>query len=209
MTARIVQRASLHEILAFLKGRGVSLNDEAIKMLKKKIEDEPIGKPTLERGRIMVKNPFFQDILDRTFTKRSDDKQKIAEQNPLLKLIGEKRNTLKEDSDPERDIMPEWLRVVFYEDLKWQPYMPFLGIPNEGLVIKISEVNRQDTPYIGFLKNEDSATIVFTTRRRIDLDKLPEAKFFRLRDGVFQYEIDEIKKLNDGYLNYIMNFNPQ
>jgi len=204
MTPKIVPRASFHEVLAFLKGRGVVLSDQAAKMLKEKLEKEPVSKTMLEKNRTLVKNPYFKEILDHTFTKRSRDIQQIVDNNPLLQIIEQKRTTLKTGQTSEPAPMPDWLRQVFYDEARWQPFMPFLGIPASGRIVKVVETQHSDKPYIGFLKPNGDDVQIFTTRRKIGLTQLPDVKFYRLRDGVFQYEVDEIRKLEKGYLDYIM-----
>ena len=104
--------------------------------------------------------------------------------------------------------MPEWLRAAFYDETRWQPYMPFLGIPNDGYIVKVSEAAFPNRPYAGFLYPSGDVLMLHTTRRKINLDLLSGVKFYRLREGVFQYEIDEVNRLKDGYRNYIRQCNP-
>lgn len=205
MSARIVPRASIHEILAFLKGRGIVLSDEAIRILEKKLEEEPLGRPALERSRIMSKNPVFKDILDWVMVERSNRIQKIADSNPFLKMIDDKRRISLDGGSAVPREMPEPLRKVFYDEQRWQPYAPYFGIPGDGQIIKVFELDHPDLPYIGFLKDEGERTHLYSTRRKLDLDRMRKTKFYRLRDGVFQYEIDEIKDLERRYLQYIMS----
>jgi len=206
MAARIVPRASINEILAFLKGRGVSLSDEAIEILKEKLEEDPIGKPALERSRMLVRNKLLKDILDRTFVKRSIQLQEIADKNPLLQLIDQKRKKLiTDDERPERP-MPDSLRRVFYDESRWQPFKIFFGIPNSGQILKVVEKDHPDLPYIGYLTNEENEIKLYTTRRKVTFTLQDEVRLYRLRDGTFQYEKDEIKDLESRYLEYILSF---
>lgn len=205
MAARVVPRANLDEVLAFLKTRGVTLSDEGIKLLAEKLENEPIGKPTLERSKTIVQNQLFTHVLDLVMVKRSERIQKIADDSPLLMLIEEKRKSIKKDTPPETP-MPDSLRRVFFDESRWQPFFPFMFNPPEGQILMVRELANPELPYIAFTRPEKGNNILYTTRRKTALDTLPEAKFFRLKEGVFQYEIDEIKNLEKGYFRYIMMF---
>ena len=208
MAARKVSRAKLHEILAFLKGQGVTLNDESIDLLKKKVEEEPISKPTLDKSRELKRNVLFKHVLDMTFVNRSKQIQNIADSNPLLKLIDERKKALNQTDSDSGKPMPENLRKAFHEEERWQPFYPFLGIPPSGQVLKVLETAQQDRPYIGFLRIENGMSMLYTTRRKVDIESLPEVKYYRLREGVFQYEVKEINSLEKGYLKYIYSFHP-
>jgi hypothetical protein len=207
MTKRKVSRATLNEVLAFTKSRGVVLSDEAIRLLKDHLEAEPISKPTLERSKKIVRNPLLKQILDHTFIKRSERIQKLVETNPLMQLIDEKRRQLfrKKEVIFEKQ-MPDNLRKIFYDESRWQPYVPFVYIRPEGQIIKVIELVFPDKPYIGYLCVENDVTMIYTTRRHIPLDSLPKAKFYKLKEGVFHYEIEENKKIDKEYGEYIMLF---
>ncbi len=73
MVARMVPRAKL------------------IDLLKKKVEEEPISKPTLDKSKELKRNALFKHVLDMTFVKRSKQIQNITNSNPLLKLIDERK----------------------------------------------------------------------------------------------------------------------
>ena len=206
MTARIVPRATLPEVLAFLKGQGITLDEDGIRALKKKLEEDPVSKPTLERSKMLKGNALFKQILDLAFVEKSKQIQRIADNNPLLKLIDEKRKSLQHDGAEREKPMPRHLRQVFYDDNRWQPFFPFLGVPQAGQIIKIVEVSQPDRQYIGFLRTEEGINMLSTTRRKVDIERASEAKYYRLKDGVFQYEIDDIKSLEDGFLKYIVSF---
>ncbi len=206
MTARIVPRATLPEVLAFLKGQGITLDEDGIRALKKKLEEDPVSKPTLERSKMLKGNALFKQILDLAFVEKSKQIQRIADNNPLLKLIDEKRKSLQHDGAEREKPMPGHLRQVFYDDNRWQPFFPFLGVPQAGQIIKIVEVSQPDRQYIGFLRTEEGINMLSTTRRKVDIERASEAKYYRLKDGVFQYEIDDIKSLEDGFLKYIVSF---
>lgn len=206
MTARIVPRAKLEEVLAFLKSRGVQLNDEGIKLLSKKMEEEPIGKPTLERSKEFIKNPLMKEILDRSFVLRSERFQRIIDGNPLLNLINERKKNLGKEKPPPDIPMSETLRVAFHNESKWQPFFPFMYIPQKGQIIKVKVTTSPDMPYIAFLVPQSGVNYLYSTRRRIDLEQQPGSKYFRLKEGVFQYEIDEVNDLEKGYYEYIMTY---
>ena len=206
MSARIVPRARLNEILAFLKSRGVMLTDEGIELLKKRLEEEPVGKPTLERSKMITRNSLFRDILDRTFIKRSEKIQRFADNNPLLQLIDEKRKSMENTADKPVVRMPEHLRKIFYDEDRWQPFFPFLHVPPDGQIVKVIEQTYPDAPYIGYVRKTDGVTFIYTTRRKIDSEQMPEAKYYRLKEGIFQYEIDDVKNYEKGYYDYIMLF---
>jgi len=208
MTARIVPRATLPEVLAFLKGLGIALDDDGRRALKKKLEEDPVSKPTLERSKALKSNALFKQILDLTFVERSKQIQRFADNNPLLKLIGEKRKSFHKDGAGQDKPMPEHLRQVFYDEYRWQPFFPFLGVPQAGQIIKIVEVSQPDRQYISFLRTEGGINMLYTTRRKVDIDHASKAKYHRLKEGVFQYEIDEIQSLENGFLEYILSFHP-
>ncbi|MFC1555980.1 hypothetical protein ACFL67_02750 [candidate division KSB1 bacterium] len=190
--------------MMFLKSRGIVLSDDAVQEFKKRLDEEPVSKPTLEQSKSLTRNKFFADILDRTFVSRSNKVQNIVESNPILQLIDLKKKELTGTENDEPPPMPDNLRKVFYQEEKWQPFKPFLGVPPEGRIVKIIEMARPDMPYIGFLKQEAPKTFIYTTRRKLNLDELHEAKYYRLKEGLFQYEIDEIKDIEKGYIKYIM-----
>ena len=102
--------------------------------------------------------------------------------------------------------MPENLRKAFHEEERWQPFYPFLGIPPSGQILKFLETAQQERPYIGFLRIDNGMPMLYTTRRKVDIESLPEVKYYRLREGVFQYGVKEIKSLEEGYLKYIYSF---
>lgn len=206
MSEQNKQRATLNEVLALLKSRGISLSDEGIKQLAKRLEEEPVGKTTVEQGKSILENPLFKEILDRALVKRTDRIREIVEKNPLLKLIDEKRKQIRKEAHPEHVPMPELLMQVFYDEERWQPFFQSLIIPPSGQIIKVHETAHPDRSYIGYLHPEAGKTYLYTTRRKIDFEQMPGAKFFRLREGVFQYEIDEVKNLEKGYYEYIMKF---
>lgn len=206
MTARIVPRAKLEEVLAFLRSRGVQLNDEGIRFLSKKMEEEPIGKPTLERSKEFIKNPLMKEILDRSFVMRSERFQRILDGNPLLNLINERKKNLGKEKPPPDIPMSETLRVAFHDKSKWQPFFPFMYIPPKGQIIKVKVTTSPDMPYIAFLVPESGVNYLYSTRRKIDLEQQPGSKYFRLKEGVFQYEIDEVNDLEKGYYEYIMTY---
>lgn len=206
MTAKIVPRAKLHEVLALLKSRGISLTDEGIKHLEKRLEEDPISKPTLEKSRKFLKNKLIMNVLDRTFVRRSQRFQRIIDGNPILQLINERKRNQSEDKPVPNLPMPENLRKAFHEDIKWQPFFPFMYIPPAGQVIKVVETANPDLPYIAFLIPENGINYLYSTRRKIDIEKIPISKYYRLKDGVFQYEIDEIKNFEKGYYDFIMMY---
>ena len=209
MSPKKVPRANVSEILGFLKSRGVVLSDEAIHMLKERLKNEPVSKPTLERSKTLVRNPLVKQILDRTFVRRSAKIQKIIDTNPILQLIDEKRRQIlssKKSRVLGMEQMPDDLRIIFYNENRWQPYLPFVYILPEGQVVKVIESAYPDKPYIGYLCTENGKTMIYTTRRHIPLDSLPKAKFYRLKEGTFRYEIDEIKQLEKQYIDFIMLF---
>lgn len=206
MTARIVPRVKLEEVLAFLKSRGIQLNDEGIKFLSKKMEEEPIGKPMFERSKEFIKNPLMKEILDRSFVKRSERFQRIIDGNPLLNLINERKKNLGKEKPPPDVPMPETLRVAFHDESKWQPFFPFMYIPPKGQIIKVQVTTSPDMPYIAFLVPQSGVNYLYSTRRKIDLEQQPGSKYFRLKEGVFQYEIDEVNDLEKGYYEYIMTY---
>lgn len=201
-----VPRANINEVLAFLKSRGVVLSDEAVKLLREKLDEEPVSRNSINRARELTKNPIFKDVLDRTFVKRNNDLKKIEDSNPLLKAIGEKKRALSDQnsSGDEQAPMPEWLRTVFYDDSRWQPYMTYLGIPKDGQIVKVIEDNAPDMPYIGYISKSLDGETMTTTRRKIRLDMLSGYKLMRLKSGLFQYETDEVNKLEEGYRSYIL-----
>ncbi|MFC1555364.1 hypothetical protein ACFL7D_12085, partial [candidate division KSB1 bacterium] len=204
MTAKVVPRAKINDILAFLKGRGVTLTSESIRLLKERLENEPISKPTLERSKSLVKNPLFRDILDAAFTQKSEKMFNTAKNNPILKIIDEKRKeTLEGDKEKESPMPPE-LRKIFYDETKWQPYHHFLGIPSRGQIVKILDAGESGREYIGYIVQENNEIFAYTTHRKVILDELKNSKFMRLKEGVFQYEINEIKEYEKGYYTYIM-----
>ena len=79
-------------------------------------------------------------------------------------------------------------------------------IPPAGQIIKVVETASPDLPYIAFLVPESGINYLYSTRRKIDIEKITDSKYYRLKDGVFQYEIDEIKNLEKGYYEYIMMY---
>ena len=59
------------------------------------------------------------------------------------------------------------------------------GQPQAGQIIKIVEVSQPDRQYIGFLRTEEGINMLSTTRRKVDIERASEAKYYRLKDGVF------------------------
>jgi len=204
MTAKIVPRAKLHEVLALLKSRGISLTDDGVKALEKRLEEEPISKPTLDQSKKFLKNEIIKDVLDRTFVKRSERIQRIMDGNPLLQLINERKKNMGEEKPTPNLSMPEHLRKAFHDEFKWQPFFPFMYIPPAGQIIKVVVTANPDLPYIAFLVPENGINNLYSTRRKIDIENIPSSKHYRLKDGVFQYEINEIKNLEKGYYDFIM-----
>ncbi|MFC1493321.1 hypothetical protein ACFL6O_05115 [candidate division KSB1 bacterium] len=206
MPVKKVPRATLGEILAFVKSKGVELSDDAIDLLKKRLDEEPVSKPTLKKSRFLSSNPLAKQVIDLVMVKRAGRIKEIAESNPLLKMIEDKRNELGGKSTPKEITMPPALRKVFHDESKWQPYQIFLGLPAEGRIVKVIEQAYKDMPYIGFLKVQNSKTVLYSTGRIREADDLENVKYFRLKEGVFQYEIDEIGQYEKGYYDYIMHF---
>ncbi|MCP4724583.1 MAG: hypothetical protein GY863_06090 [bacterium] len=206
MSAKKVQRATLGEILAFVKSKGVELSDDAIDHLRKKLEEEPVSKPTLKKSKFLSSNPLAKQVIELMMVKRAGRIKEIAENNPLLKMIEDKRSEMGAQSTPRELPMSPALRRIFHDDTKWQPYQIFLGLPAKGRIVKVVEDIYKDMPYIGFLKVEAGKTQLYSTRRIMDADDLENVKYFRLKEGVFQYEIDEIDQYEKGYLEYIMHF---
>ncbi|MCH7782940.1 hypothetical protein IID62_07705 [candidate division KSB1 bacterium] len=206
MTVKIVPRAKLHEVLALLKSRGIFLTDDGIKHLEKRLEEEPISKTTLDKSKKFLKNPIMKNVIDRAFVRRSQRIQRIIDSNPLLQLINERKRNVREEKPPLNLPMPDFLRKAFHDEIRWQPFFPFMYIPPAGQIIKIVETANPDLPYIAFLVPENGINYLYSTRRKIDIEKIPNAKYYRLKDGVFQYEIDEIKNLEKGYYDFIMMY---
>jgi hypothetical protein len=206
MPVRKVPRATLGEILAFVKSKGIALSDEAIDILRKKLEEEPVSKPTLKKSKFLASNPLARQIIDLTMVRRADRIREITENNPLLKMIDNKRNELGgKNASKDIPMSPE-LRKVFYDESKWQPYQIFLGVPKNGRIVKVIEEAYKDMPYIGFLRIEGGMTKLYSTKRVRDAEDLKNVKYYRLKEGIFQYEIDEVNQYEKGYYEYIMYF---
>ncbi len=206
MAAKKVPRATLGEILAFCKSKGVALSDDAIDLLRKKLDEEPVSKPTLKKSKFLSSNPLAKQVIDLVMVRRADRIKEIAESNPLLKMIDDKRKELGADHQTLEIPMSPELRKVFFDESKWQPYQLFLGLPAKGRIVKVIEEAFKDMPFIGFLRSEGGQTNLYSTSRIMNADDLENVKYFRLKEGVFQYEIDEIEQYEKGYYDYIMHF---
>ncbi len=204
MTERKSTNASLKDILSFVKAKGIELEDDAIEILKQKLEDEPLAKSTLKRSKFLAKNPLAKQIIELTMLKRVERVKKIAENNPFLKMMEKKRSDSMSSSEETSRPMPQNLRKVFFDESKWQPYQVFLGLPAKGRIVKVLEFSKSDRPYVGFIVKESGVDSMYTTRRKVHVDDIADVKYFRLKEGLFQHEIDEITKLEKEYKEYIL-----
>jgi hypothetical protein len=198
------KNASLSEVLEFLKNLGVNLTDEAVKALEKKMKDEPVGKPVLQRSENMAGNPLFMNVLDKTLHKRVEKIKEFTETHPVLKALDESRKRLKNDSDSKP--MPEKLKELFFDENRWQPFIPVFGIPEDEIVVKVIEAKNKNRTYAGILYSKSGNNYIRTTRREIMISRIADFKIFQLKSGVLDKEIAEQKSLEKAYYDYIMSF---
>lgn len=198
------KNASLSEVLEFLRNRGVGLTEEAVKMLEEKMKDEPVAKRVLKRSENMAGNPLFMDVLDKTLHKRVEKIKKISETHPVLIALDECRKKLKNSSASKP--MPGRLKELFFDENKWQPFIPVFGIPEDGIVVKVIEPKNKDRTYAGILYSKSGNNFIRTTRREIKAGRLKDFRIFQLKPGVLDKEIEEQKSLEKDYYDYIMSF---